>query len=71
MQMKGMVRVFAALMIIFSLYQLSFSWFVKATRGRMQEKAERQVKAVMPAANVKYPNDKEMQSFYQDSMNEQ
>ena len=70
MQMKGMVRVFAALMIIFSLYQLSFSWFVKSHESEMHEKAERQVKAVMPAANVKYPNDKEMQSLYQDSINE-
>lgn len=70
MQMKGMVRVFAALMIIFSLYQLSFSWFVKSHESEMHEKAERQVKAIMPAANVKYPADKEMQALYQDSLNE-
>lgn len=70
MQMKGMVRVFAALLIVFSLYQLSFSWFVKSHESKMHDKAERQVKAVMPAANVKYPTDKELQELYQDSLNE-
>jgi SecD/SecF fusion protein len=70
MQMKGMVRVFAALMIIFSLYQLSFSWFVKRHESEIKEKAERQVKAILPAAKVKYPNDKELQSLYQDSIDE-
>src|SRR4029079_4585977 len=70
MQMKGMVRVFAALMIIFSLYQLSFSWFVKSHESQMHDKAERQVKAIMPAATVKYPADKELQSLYQDSLDE-
>ncbi|MES2649945.1 MAG: protein translocase subunit SecDF [Bacteroidota bacterium] len=70
MQMKGMVRVFAALMIIFSLYQLSFSWFVKSHESKMHERAEKQVKAIMPAANVKYSGDKELQALYQDSLDE-
>ena len=70
MQMKGMVRVFAALMIIFSLYQLSFSWFVKRHEGKMLEKAERQVKAILPAATAKYANSKELQALYQDTINE-
>ncbi len=69
MQMKGLVRVFAVLMIIFSLYQLSFTWFVGGHEKKMKEKAEKQVKAVMPAAAVKYPNNKELQALYQDSFN--
>jgi SecD/SecF fusion protein len=52
MQMKGMVRFFAALMIIFSLYQLSFSWFVKSHESEMREKAEKQVKASTPDINL-------------------
>ena len=68
--MKGMVRVFAALMIIFSLYQLSFSWFVKSHEGKMHEKAESQVKKTMPDAKVQYPNDKDMQAVYQASVDD-
>ncbi|MCC6762019.1 MAG: protein translocase subunit SecDF [Chitinophagaceae bacterium] len=68
MQMKGLVRVFAALMVIFSLYQLSFTWFVGSHEKKMKEKAEKQVKAVMPTAAAKYPGNKELQALYQDSI---
>lgn len=68
MQMKGLVRVFAVLMIIFSLYQLSFTWFVSAHEKKMREKAERQVKQIMPPAATKYPGNKELQELYQDSI---
>ncbi len=66
--MKGLVRVFAVLMIIFSLYQLSFTWFVSGHEKKMREKAERQVKQSMPAAATKYPGNKELQDLYQDSI---
>lgn len=68
MQMKGLVRVFAALMVIFSLYQLSFTWFVSSHEKKMKEKAEKQVKATMPAAAAKYPGDKKLQELYQDTL---
>lgn len=68
MQMKGLVRVFALLLIIFSLYQMSFTWFVKAHEDKMKEKATRQLKASLPAANVKYPDNKELQSLYADTI---
>ncbi|TAD92394.1 MAG: protein translocase subunit SecDF [Bacteroidetes bacterium] len=70
MQMKGMVRVFAALMIIFSFYQLSFSWFVKSHEAKMLAKAERQVKAGMPAAAAKYPTNAEARGLYEDTLKE-
>jgi SecD/SecF fusion protein len=70
MQMKGMVRVFAALMIIFSLYQLSFSWFVKSHEAKILAKAERQVKVAMPAAAVKYPADNAARALYEDTLKE-
>ena len=66
--MKGLVRVFAALMVIFSLYQLSFTWFVSSHEKKMKEKAEKQVKATMPAAAAKYPGDKKLQELYQDTL---
>jgi SecD/SecF fusion protein len=68
MQMKGLVRVFAVLMVIFSLYQLSFTWFVSSHEKKMKEKAERQVKAALPTAAAKYPGNKELQALYQDSI---
>ncbi len=68
MQMQGLVRFFAVLLIIFSLYQLSFTWFVNSHEKKMMERAERQVKAVMPAASVKYPGDKLKQTIYQDTL---
>ena len=68
MQMQGLVRFFAALLIIFSLYQMSFTWFTNSHETKMRERAERQVKAVMPTAAVKYPGDKGMQTVYQDSI---
>lgn len=67
--MKGLVRVFAVLMIIFSLYQLSFTWFVNAHEKKQLEKAERQVKSYMTAPAAKYPNDKALQAVYEDSFN--
>ena len=68
MQMKGLVRTFAVLMVIFSLYQLSFTWFVSGHEKKMRDKAERQVKATMPAAATKYPDNKELQALYQDTL---
>lgn len=68
MQMKGLVRVFAVLMVVFSLYQLSFTWFVSAHEKKMKDKAEAQVKRTMPAAAVKYPASKEQQALYNDTL---
>ena len=49
MQLKGLVRIFAILLILISLYQLSFTWFVRSHEGKMKERAEKQVKASFPA----------------------
>ncbi len=67
--MKGLVRVFAVLMIIFSLYQLSFTWFVNAHEKKQLEKAERQVKSYMQAPAAKYGSDKALQALYEDTFN--
>ncbi|MBN8673989.1 MAG: protein translocase subunit SecDF [Chitinophagales bacterium] len=45
MQFKGLVRFFAILLIIYSLYQLSFTWFVKNHEKKMEAKAFTFVKA--------------------------
>ena len=68
--MRALVSIFAGLLIVISLYQLSFTWFVNKHESAMTQKAERFVKNNYPAAAVKYPGDKETQVLYQDSLNQ-
>ena len=67
--MRALVSIFAALLILISLYQLSFTWFVNRHESAMEEKAMQQVKRLYPTAAQKYPGDKEAQAAYQDSLN--
>jgi SecD/SecF fusion protein len=50
MQFKGLVRFFAILLIIYSIYQLSFTWFVKKHENKMEARALGFVKANNPDA---------------------
>src|SRR5690349_1646542 len=50
MQFKGLVRFFTILLIIYSVYQLSFTWFVKGHEKKMSAAALNYVKAVHPEA---------------------
>jgi SecD/SecF fusion protein len=68
MQLKGLVRFFTVLLIIYSLYQLSFTWFVRSHEKKMEAKAKSYVKANYPTATEKYPNDAATQSKYQDTL---
>ncbi len=67
--MRALVSIFAGLLIVISLYQLSFTWFVNKHESAMTQKAERFVKNNYPAATTKYPGNKEAQVIYQDSLN--
>ncbi len=53
--MRALVSIFAGLLIVISLYQLSFTWFVNKHESAMTQKAERFVKNNYPAAETKYP----------------
>jgi SecD/SecF fusion protein len=66
--MRALVSIFAGLLIVISLYQLSFTWFVNKHESAMTQKAERFVKNNYPAPAVKYPGDKDAQVLYQDSL---
>jgi SecD/SecF fusion protein len=66
--MRVLVSIFAALLIVISLYQLSFTWFVNKHESAMEEKAKRYVNNVYPSAVKKYPADKEAQALYQDTI---
>jgi SecD/SecF fusion protein len=67
--MRALVSIFAGLLIVISLYQLSFTWFVNKHESAMAQKAERYIKNNYPAPSKKYPADKETQALYQDSLN--
>ncbi len=67
--MRALVSIFAGLLIVISLYQLSFTWFVNSHESAMTQKAERFVKNNYPSAETKYPENKESQVLYKDSLN--
>jgi len=68
MQLKGLVRFFTVLLIIYSLYQLSYTWFVRQHEKKMETRARAYVKKNFPSALEKFPNNKELQIRYQDSL---
>ncbi|HEV2483503.1 MAG TPA: protein translocase subunit SecDF [Puia sp.] len=69
--MRALVSIFAALLIIISVYQLSFTWFVNKHESAMEAKAKSYVTRLYPqSAAQKYPGDKEAQAIYQDSIDE-
>jgi len=69
--MRALVSIFAALLIIISLYQLSFTWFVNKHEAAMQTKAKSYVNRLYPTtADRKYPGNKEAQALFQDTLDE-
>lgn len=48
--MRALVSIFTALLILISLYQLSFTWFVNKHEKAMKEKALQQTKRAFPSA---------------------
>ena len=69
MQLKGLVRFFTFALILICLYQLSFTWFVRSHEKAMEAKAAAWVKK-LPTAQSLYPNDKDKQFWYNDSVSE-
>ena len=65
MQLKGLVRFFTILLIIYSVYQLSFTWFVRGHEKKMEGRAHNYVRTSYPSATEKYPGNKDSQAIYQ------
>ena len=57
MQLKGLVRFFAVLLILICLYQLSFTFFVRSHESEMKEKAKNWVARNYPTATEESKND--------------
>jgi SecD/SecF fusion protein len=68
MQLKGLVRFFTILLILYSLYQLSFTWVVRSHEKKLEAKAKSFVKNNYTAAAQKYPSDKFQQQLYEDTL---
>ncbi|RYY62359.1 MAG: protein translocase subunit SecDF [Chitinophagaceae bacterium] len=66
MQLKGLVRFFTIFVIIYSIYQLSFTWFVRNHEKKMEATANSLIKARYPSAAEKYPSNKDSQAIYQE-----
>ncbi len=49
MQLKGLIRFFTILLILYSIYELSFTWVVRSHEKKMAAKAKQYV-------NINYPN---------------
>ncbi len=69
MQLKGLIRFFTILLIIYSVYQLSFTWIVRNHEKKLETSAQSFVKSNFQTADVKYPGNKETQALYQDTLN--
>ena len=50
MQLKGLVRFFTILLVLYSIYQLSFTWFVRSHENKLQARATKYVLAMYPQA---------------------
>jgi len=68
MQLKGLVRFFAILLILICLYQLSFTWIVRSHEGDLEKQAQKWVSSKYESPASKYPNDKALAAAYKDSL---
>lgn len=67
--MRALVSIFAGLLILISLYQLSFTWFVNQHEKEMGKKADVYVKRTYPLTPAqKYPSNTEARAFYKDTV---
>jgi SecD/SecF fusion protein len=66
--MRALVSIFAGLLILISLYQLSFTWFVNNHEKELHKKAEQLVKRNNLTPQQKYPGNKDAQAIYKDSL---
>jgi SecD/SecF fusion protein len=68
--MRALVSIFAGLLILISVYQLSFTWFVNKHESAIDAKAKKYVNSLYQAPAQKYPTDKEARALYQDTVDQ-
>src|ERR1044071_6664282 len=68
MQLKGLVRFFTVLLIVYSIYQLSFTWFVRNHEKKMEARAANFVKINYENPEQKFPGNKDSQAIYSERL---
>lgn len=68
MQLKGLVRFFAILLILICLYQLSFTWIARSYESDLEAQAKKWATEHAADATKLYPNDAALQKAYTDSL---
>ncbi|MER3498138.1 MAG: protein translocase subunit SecDF [Chitinophagaceae bacterium] len=68
MQLKGLVRFFTILLILYSIYMLHFTWVVRAHEKKLETSAKSYVQNTYPTPEQKFPGNKELQAQWQDSL---
>ncbi len=66
MQFKGLVKFFTVVLILISLYQLSFTFVVNNVEDKIEAQAQQWVQNNYPSAQDKFPDNKQRQAFYND-----
>lgn len=68
MQFKGLVKFFTVVLILISLYQLSFTVVVHRAEKKIDAQAKEWIAQNYKSPGEVYPNDQEKQVFYQDHL---
>ncbi|MBW8684882.1 protein translocase subunit SecDF [Chitinophaga rhizophila] len=68
MQLKGLVRFFAGALILISVYYLSFTFLVRSYEKKVAAQAQSDISKSFKSAEQLYPNSKELQAVYSDSL---
>ena len=68
MQIKGLVKFFTVVLILISLYQLSFTFVVKRYESKIRKEAQAFVKQHYPSPTEKYPQQPVLQKAYADTL---
>lgn len=68
--MKALVTIFVGLLIVYSLYLLSFTWFVNSHEKTIDNKAKLYVKNNFASPQQKYAGNKDLQALYQDTLDQ-
>lgn len=68
MQLKGLVKFFTVVLILISLYQLSFTLVARRHEKKIEAQAKTWVAQHYESAQQLYPSNKEEQAFYQDHL---
>jgi SecD/SecF fusion protein len=70
MQIKGLVKFFTVVLILISLYQLSFTFVVKHHEKIVAEQATEFIDNHYPSPQQKYPDNKTVQVTYEDTLSQ-